>query len=158
VKHLRIAGLLVLGMGCGDGSLLTVGRTLDVCETNLPPACGAAPRCVLTDSTYISGQFPGGRAFVAQTTGPAKLTIDILLSDEKTAGTELLVKVHEANCSDVYTWDSDGRDLFRLADQDGVLEIPIAVQSAGDHPIEIIADAYCDYDLVVQVDESAQAQ
>lgn len=154
---MKSALCLVLLAACGDGSLLTQGRTLDVCQTNLPPACGAAPRCVLTDGTYLTGQFPGGRAFIARTNGPATLKIQILLSNEKSAGTELLVKVHEANCSDVYTWDSAGRDLFRVADQDGVLIIPIKVEKMGDHPIELVGDAYCNYELVVEVDADAAA-
>ena len=138
---------LMLPLGCGDQSTFALGRELDACASNLPTACGLAARCVLDEAHYLDGHFPSARRFIARTDGEATLRFGLLLSDEQAPGTELQFIVHEPTCSDRYSWDSNGQDLFRLTGSDGVLVVPIDVHRAGDHLVEFVSDAYCSYAL-----------
>lgn len=133
--------------GCGEDSTFALGLDLEVCEANLPTACSVSARCVLDGRHYLSGRFPSARRFIVRTEGEADLGFAILLTDERAPGTTLEVTVHEPNCADRVTWDSAGRDLFRLVGSDGVLLVPAAVRRAGDHLVEIVSDAYCGYAL-----------
>ena len=147
-----VLAIVAIFVGCGGGdSVLTFDKTLDPCEEDLPPACGTAPRCLLNASHYVNGKFPGGRQFVVHTKGAAKLNIQIQLTQQRSPGTDLVVKVFESDCSNTYSWDSAGRDLFRIADQDGIIIIPIDVSREGDHPITLTTDAYSGYTLAVEV-------
>lgn len=140
--------MLLAGLsGCGDSAAFTLGRDFNVCDENLPTACALAARCVLDPDHYIAGTFPSARRFVARTKGDATLRISLLLTVERAPGTELQLIVHEPSCADRVTWDSAGQDLFRLTGSDGVLEVPIHVVHPGDHLVELVSDAYCDYSL-----------
>lgn len=143
--------LLVLA-GCSEGNILALGRNKDACEANLPPACGVAPRCVLDVNEYIGGKFPGAKRFVVRTEAAAQLKFHLLLENPKGTGTELLLRVQESNCSDIYLWDNAGRDIVRLANTDGVITIPLQVVRGGDHPVEITSDAYLDWTLIVEIE------
>ncbi len=142
----------VLAACSSGGSVVTFDRSEDPCEDDLPPACGTAPRCLLDDAHYVAGTFPGGRAFVVHTDGAATLNIEIQLTVERSPGTVLQVVVYESDCSNTYKYDTAGANLFRVADQDGILLVPITVSKEGDHPIEIKTDAYTNYVMIVNVD------
>ena len=138
---------LGLGLGCGDQSTFAVGRDLQICDSNLPTACGLAARCVLDDTHYLQGRFPSARRFIVRTAGEATIRFQLLLTDEHTPGTELQFIVHEPGCGDRQTWDSAGQDPFRLTGGDGVLSVPVHVTQPGDHLVEFVSDAYCAYAL-----------
>jgi hypothetical protein len=133
--------------GCGDQSTFALGRQLDACEENLPTACGVSARCVLDGDHYLSGMFPSARRFLVRTAGETTLHFLLLLTDEHAPGTDLELTVHEPTCGDRSVWDSAGRDLFRLTDQDGVLALPMSASLPGDHLVELASDAYCSYAL-----------
>lgn len=139
--------LVLSWSGCSEESTFTIGRDPLVCEASIPTACETTARCTLDTSHYIQGRFPGSERFIVRTDGAAKLNFEVLLLNQKTPGSEFILTVHEPNCSDRYTYDSGGRDLYRLADVNGVLQIPMSVARAGDHFVELVSDAFCDYAL-----------
>lgn len=141
--------LAALAAGCGEDSTFTLGRDLDPCIGNVPTACTLSGGCVLDEGHYITGTFPSARRFVVRTGGGEALRIGILLFDQRSPGTELLVNVSEPSCGDRFTWDSGGRDLFRLADSGGVVVIPVETRLPGDHLVELFSDAYCGYTLAI---------
>jgi hypothetical protein len=145
-----IAACLALG-ACSTENILALGRNQDVCEANLPPECSTAPRCVLDPDEYLDGKFPGAKAFIVRTDGAATVKFSLLLQNPKGSGTELLLRMQESNCSDIYTFDNAGRDVVRLANTDGIITIPLQVTRAGDHPVEITSDAYLDWSLAVEI-------
>ena len=147
MKRPLAAAALALAAGCGDDSTFTLGRDLEICESNLPTACGLAARCVLDEQHYLAGNFPGSRRFIARTGGEETIRFSLFLSDERAPGTELQIIVHEPSCGDRYVWDSGGQDLFRLVSGSGVLTVPITVRQPGDHLVEFVSDAYCAYAL-----------
>ena len=141
--------IVALGAGCGDEVSFALGRELTTCDGNVPTACTLSAGCVLDQDHYLSGHFPGARRFIARAAGGETLRIGLLLTDQRSPGSELIVTVHEPNCSDRHTWDSGGRDIFRVADSTGVLVVPVQVRQPGDHMVEFVSDAYCDYALVL---------
>jgi len=145
--------LLVSLSACSSENILAIGRKLDVCEGNLPPACGLAPRCVLAPDEYVTGKFPGAKRFVVRTEGAAKVTFQLLLENAKGSGTELLLRMQESNCSDLYSYDNMGRDIIQLANNDGIIKIQLQVLRPGDHPVEITSDAYTDWSLIAAVEK-----
>lgn len=142
----------MLFCSCAAENILGLGRNVDVCEANFPPQCGSAPRCELTADEYLNGKFPGARRFIVRTEGAAKITFSLLLEHAKGAGTELLLRVQESNCSAIYTYDNMNRDIIELADNDGILKIRLDVQRGGDHPVEITSDAFADWSLIAEVE------
>jgi len=141
-----LAAALLLLPGC-DVQTFTVGLDREPCEANLPTACGAVAHCVLDSEHYLDGEFPSARRFIIRTDGEASFELQFLIFDQRTPGTELLVIVHEPSCGERYTWDSGGKDLFRMTGSDGVLRVPFHVVQRGDHLVEITADAYASYAL-----------
>ena len=82
-----------------------------------------------------------------RTEGEADLRLGFLLSERRAPGTLMEVTAYEPNCGDRSIWDSQGRDLFRLAGEDGVLLTTLHVRRPGDHLIELVSDAYSRYAL-----------
>lgn len=152
LRHVvRCAALLSAGLlgACADDSSFTLGRDEEACVGNVPTACTLAAGCVLDEGHFLTGKFPSARRFVVRAPGGSTIRIGILLTDQRAPGTELVVTVHEPGCNDRYTWDSAGRDLFRLADANGVVVIPATVRQGGDHLVEFVSDAYCAYTLAL---------
>jgi hypothetical protein len=143
-----LAGVLLApAAGCGDESTFALGRELEVCEENLPTACGISARCVLDTDHYLEGTFPNARRFIARAAGGTTMHFQVLLTDQYAPGTELQLTVHEPNCAESHVYDSAGQDLFRVAGSDGVILIPMLVSRPGDHLVEVVSDAYCSYAL-----------
>jgi hypothetical protein len=151
VKIFLAAVLGLLG-ACSTENILALGRNLNACAGNLPPECGTAPRCVLAADEYLNGKFPGAKRFVVRTEGAAKVTFHLLLENPKGSGTELLLRMQESNCSDLYSYDNMGRDIVQQANNDGVIKIELQVLRGGDHPVELTSDAYADWSLIAEVE------
>jgi len=133
--------------GCTDSSQFALGRELDSCIGNVPTACTLSAGCVLDGDHYVEGVFPSARRIVVRTAGEADIQLALFLSEQKAPGTELTITAHEPGCGDRTTWDNAGRDLFRMADANGVLLVPMHVNNPGDHLVEFVSDAYCRYAL-----------
>ncbi len=148
----RLACVLALAvLGCNEEATFTVGREREVCEGNVPTACQVSGRCVLDGDHYLAGSFPEPRRFVVRTDGAAVLNCQLLLTNRKTPGTELRVRVAEPSCASMDEYDSAGQDLFRLAGSDGIISVKLHVTKAGDHLVEVYSDAYSDYFLKVDL-------
>jgi hypothetical protein len=141
-----IAAALFILPAC-EVQTFTIGLEREPCEANVPTACGAVAHCVLDAEHYLDGEFPSSRRFIIRTDGEESFELQLLIFDERTPGTELLVIVHEPSCGERYTWDSGGRDLFRMTGSDGVLRVPFHVLHRGDHLVEITSDANARYAL-----------
>jgi hypothetical protein len=132
---------------CDAQSQFTQGRDLDVCQSNIPTACILSAGCVLDDNHYLAGKFPSSRRFAVHTGGDETIRFGLAFTEEKAAGSELVITVHEPGCGDRVEWDNGGSDIFHMADSSGVLIIPLKVRAPGDHLVELVSDAYCGYAL-----------
>lgn len=135
--------------GCDTDSYFTLGRDLEICEQNLPTACGPTARCVIDEGNYLSGKFPSARRFIVRTGGEADLLFEFLFFDRRAPGTELRVVFYEPTCGDRSIYDSAGQDVFRLSGEDSILAVPMRAVQPGDHLVEISSDAYTSYSLRV---------
>ena len=133
---------LPLALSCGFSS----GTSLNPCADTVPAACGDTAHCVLDDSQYLHGSFPGAQSFIVRTTGPRTVSFSFVFENRVSPGTVLTLTSTEPDCSEQYSYASQG-DLFELAGASGVLSFPIQMTNAGDHLVQFQADAYCSYEL-----------
>jgi hypothetical protein len=133
--------------GCSDDAAFTLGLDHQVCEDNIPTACGAVARCVLDRQHYIDGSFPSSQQLIVRTDGEADLVFQIYLTDERAPGDDLGLSVEEPTCGESHSFDSAGRDPFRLAGSDGIVRIPLRVDQRGDHLVQLFCNAYASYTL-----------
>ncbi len=150
---LLLATTAVTAVSCSLSDTFTADHTLVTCTENIPAACGANAHCTLESDQYLEGTFPGSNTFIVTTNGPATINFQLLLTAEKSSGTDLSLLVYEPNCSDQYSFDTNGRDIFGLLDSQGVLTIPITVQLPGDHWVGFDSDAFCNYDLLYSISQ-----
>lgn len=134
---------------CDTDSYFTLGRDLEICEQNLPTACGPTARCVIDEGKYLTGKFPSARRFIVRTGGEADLLFEILFFDRRAPGTELRVVFYEPTCGERSIYDSAGQDVFRLSGEDSILAIPMRALQPGDHLVEVSSDSYTSYSLRV---------
>lgn len=126
------------------------GRLLSLCADSYH-TCGVTATCVLDDEHYLRGSFPGARRVVTHTVEDrTELWVRLYFTEELAPGTELLVQVLELDC-----WvEDDGEehlvdeDVFALAGQDRTLELQVTAAEAGEHLLEVYADAAAGWLLV----------
>jgi len=127
---------------------VTAGDSLNLCQDNVPSACGTVSHCVLDSDQYLSGQFPGSQIFVIHTATPEQVTFSFVFDNRISAGGLTLTST-EPDCSEESSYMSQG-DLFELSGASGVLSFPITMTEPGDHLIQFTSDAYCSYELAYQ--------
>lgn len=143
---------LVLGLGCGGGlGNFTEGRDLDRCDDTYP-VCQVTAGCVLQESEYVEGTFPGQRQVIVVAPAGAVIHVDLYFVDETASGVDTEIRWHEPGCFETYRWASEGRDIFLEAGDTRVLSESRQVEETGDHLIEIFSDATLEYWLRVRVD------
>lgn len=148
----------------GDASALQhfVGDLTEApCDGVLPVCLDQYAGCVLDETGYVLGNFPGSRKVVVETptTGDWKIRLLIFFDPDTTPrypGTELDVSWYEPGCAEHYSYSfaSDATatgDLFEVAGEDNVIELEHDVVEAGQHLVTVFADATTRYALRVQV-------
>lgn len=140
-------------MGCGLSGLgnFTDGRDLDRCEDTFP-VCQTTAGCLLSESKYIDGSFPGQRQVIVKAPAEAIIHVEVFFVDQTAAGVDTEIRWHEPACFDTYIWNSEGRDVFLLAGSSLTLSVSQQVFEDGDHLIEIFSDAVADYRLRIRID------
>ena len=124
----------------------TSGANLNVCQDSIPAPCGAVAHCVMGQSDYVQGSFPGSQTLIIRTSVPKTITFQFVFTDREAAGTGLTLTSTEPDCSEQFSYTSQG-DLFELGGPDGVLSFPIQMTTAGDHLVQFQSDAYCNYEM-----------
>lgn len=115
--------------------------------------CNYAAGCVLDGHHYVEGSFPGTRRVVVVTEkDDVKVKVRLFLSTERSPGTEILVQMHEPNC----TIDPIAAraqlvdvDIFEEAGDDRTLTFELQAFEQGEHLLEIFSDASVEYLLIV---------
>ena len=122
--------------------------------TGVNPVCkGKYAGCVMDDTKYLKGTFPGARKVMVKTTAGAwKIKVSLYLYYKRIPGTETEIGWYEPACSDMYRHQQSktGSDLFTAAGSDNIFEIEHSVTKAGDHLVEIFSDATAAYLLRVE--------
>jgi hypothetical protein len=142
--------LLVLGACPNPEEQFTSGRLLDGCDRTWP-ICTTTVGCIVGDSQYLEGRFPGTRRFAVRTEGQAEIAVALYLRTQNAVGTETRIEINEAGCGSKSTEPIDGRALFREFEAYGEVRRAARVFREGDHLIEVASDATADYLLKVEI-------
>jgi hypothetical protein len=139
----RSGTLLLLSLsGCypGPEAEFTRDRALDACVQVIPACPGQYAACALDDSRYAEVTFPGAFSFIVDADPESQIEVQIFLREQRDAGFETLIYWNEPGCSDVYLYESQGRDLFAEAEDTSVIAKKQRIFEGGEHLIEIISD------------------
>ncbi len=154
-KHLvslLLAGLSALFLpGCGTDIGGFVGvRSLNLCNQNVP-VCNTAAGCVIDDTQYLQGTLPATVKFIFRTPGPAEIEVQVLFTQELSAGSSTEIQWNEVGCSSEQTFSNNGQNVFQLAGDSQEITATKTVESAGDHLITFISDATAEYEMRAQI-------
>jgi hypothetical protein len=152
-RALVISLLTLLSAACSDAeSVFTNGRAQVRCDGTLP-VCSTSAGCVLDDTNFAQSAFQlgGTTRVIVRTAGPADLEVALFFRTEESPGTDTEISWYEVGCSQSYTAQSAGRDVFVEAGTDRVFKRSQKVTTAGDHLVEIFSDAQAEVLLRVTV-------
>ncbi len=150
--RLIVAFLLSLGtLGCGSVSEQFLGtRIPDDCN-GAWSVCSTTVGCILGETSYVEGRFPGTNQFVVKLFEPSTVTVSFLLSETSGAGTQTVINFYEASCSSRVRVPVTGKTFLGESQQQGYVTRSADLTSVGDHLIEVESDARTRYDLKVDV-------
>ncbi len=113
--------------------------------------CNTAAGCVLDESQYAEGTFPGVQQVIFRTQAPAQVRVRLLFTQELSPGKDTQIEFNEVGCSMQRTYSSMGQDIFQLAGDAQQLSASEPLSTPGDHLIRIQSDATAHYQLRVEV-------
>ncbi len=137
--------------GCGNQreEFLT-GRVLDECDSQWP-VCDRIAGCLLGDSSYVEGKFPGSGLLAVQGFEPSTGRLFFFLEKTAAAGTETVINFYEDRCRARVRQSITGRTFVGEAEKVGWVRREAALSGVGDHLIEFESDARTGYLAKVEV-------
>lgn len=159
---LFLSALLALSCGYGEGSDtceedveaclndFIAGAEQDACMDNVP-LCQTTAGCSMDDTKYVEGNFPGFVNFAVTTSADATIVVRLFLKTQGHPGENTEINWYEPGCSESYTYESMGADVFAVAGADRVFEQEQQVSQEGLHLVEIYSDATTNYYLRVEL-------
>lgn len=149
-----LAVLLPLLAGCGGNpSSNFIGkRVLDPCSSDFP-VCTTFADCRLDESSFTQGTFPGSKKLIVTTTGPATITVSMLVTNPQAPGTSTQFTFFEPGCDALNVTDVKGGSFLAESQGDEGFPISQTVSGAGEHLIQLESDATCSFLLKVDVAE-----
>ncbi len=149
------AALSVTTAGCDPTreSAFIAGKSLVPCVQNIPACQGLFAACELNSTTYAQVRFPDDSPFRFLVSALPRERIEVFLFfvTESDAGLDSRILWYEPGCSDVYTYSSDGENLFSLGEESGWVSFRETVFEGGDHLVEIFSDMRSIVDVTVDV-------
>jgi hypothetical protein len=154
VSRAALLALAALAAACNPTSEdnFLSGRGLSPCNQVIPACPGLWASCVLDVDNYARTTFPGAMRFMTRADPEVEIEVAMYLMDQRDAGVSTQIYWNEPSCSDVYTYDSGGANLFEDA-TDHVLRKRMKVHQGGDHLIEIITDMQSVTDVTIDLIE-----
>jgi hypothetical protein len=128
----------------------SAGLKLDRCDGTFP-ICQTSAGCVLGNTNYVEGSFPGSRQFIVPAPAGSLIAVRIFFRSQVATGVDTEILWNEPGCFDTYQYLSEGIDIFREAGKDGIFEQTQLVLLDGDHLVEVFSDATADYFISVDV-------
>ncbi len=146
-------GLLAVA-GCPDpAAQFTAGRLPDPCNGTWP-VCTTIAGCVVNNSTYLEGTFPGPRRMIVRTRSQATIKVSVYLKSEGATGHETSINWNDASCGMVATETLTGADFFKEFEAQGTFTRTKSVSQEGDHLITFSSDSTADYLLKLDITET----
>jgi hypothetical protein len=139
--RLQRVGLLLFAVGCtsaqGD---FTSGLVEDPCD-QFYPACNSTVGCILTDTSYTSGSFPGSGSFLIQTSGPSTVQVHFFLLNPSSTGTLTTITWFESGCTSSFQQPFTGKVFVAQAEAgNGEFVASQQLSAPGDHLITYSSD------------------
>ena len=141
---LIIAAVTLIGCDPLSEEEFLRGRNLDPCLQTIPACPGLFASCTLDESRYAKMSFPGEFRFLVRAEEGQEIEVILFFSQQRDAGMETLIFWNEPGCSDVYAYDSEGRDLFDETEETSQFEKKRTMLETGEHLIEIFSDMQAD--------------
>jgi hypothetical protein len=149
----QLAGLVAFTvlLGCGGKREAFLGtRVEDSCSQQWP-ICDKIAGCLLGDSNYIEGRFPGTRMVGVQVFEPSTVRLSFQLENVGAAGEETALNFFEDRCRARTRVTISGRSFIGENDMVGFVKREAELSGIGDHLIEFSSDIRAQYILKVDV-------
>jgi hypothetical protein len=151
LAHVLALVVFLFGFGCGGPREEFLGsRVEDRCNTEWP-VCDKIVGCLLGDSSYFQGRFPGNGRFAVQVFEPSTVTVSFFLEDVTAAGEETVINFHEDRCRARIRQALTGKALLGESEKTGIVKREADLSGIGDHLIEYESDARAAYMVKVDV-------
>lgn len=150
---MRALALALLLPACRFGSEAAFAgeRILDTCDAEIP-VCNTTAGCRLVEEDhYTEGAFPGLKQVIVPTAGEAIVRVELYWRDQKAAGADTEIVWFEPACTELFTYQSQGANIFEDTNAQGVFVQEKRVFQRGDHLVEVRSDATAEYLLRVSV-------
>ncbi|MBN2498578.1 MAG: hypothetical protein JXR96_28565 [Deltaproteobacteria bacterium] len=145
-----IAAWLLTACGVSEGDFVA-GADPDPCEANVS-VCQTSAGCIMGESKYLEGNFPGFRSFVVTTPADTGIRVKLFFKSMVHPGEDTEIIWYEPGCGNSYHYESMGADIFSKAGSNRVFSQEQKVRMAGDHLIEIYSDATTHYFARVELE------
>jgi hypothetical protein len=129
----------------------TKGRAHDPCSGTNYGLCNTVAGCILDNTNYLQGHFPGQEAVLVRTTGPATIELHFIFQNVTSSGQETLLTWYEPGCTSRYQLSVLGSVFVGEAEKTGEFVRSYDLLAAGDHQITYESDANADYYFKVVV-------
>jgi hypothetical protein len=144
--------LLLLVAACaGPVEDFTHGRAHDPCTGTNYAVCNAYAGCILDNTNYLQGHFPGQEAVLVRTSGPATVELHFIFQNITSSGQETLLTWYEPGCTSRFQLSVLGDVFIGEAEKTGEFVRSYDLLAAGDHQITYESDANGDYYFKVVV-------
>jgi hypothetical protein len=148
-----VVAVVVGSAGCGIGSEAAFIGTaaLSDCDDELP-ACNTTAGCkMVEEDNYLEGKFPGQRSFLVPTEGEAVIRVKLYWRTRLGPGADTEIIWFEPACVDEFNYESQGADIFRDTNSEGIFVQEQRVFRAGEHLVQVRSDAVAEYLLRTEV-------
>jgi hypothetical protein len=125
-------------------------RIVDSCDGQWN-VCSSKVGCLLGDTSYIEGRFPGTASTALNLFEPSEVTVSFFLSDISAAGEETVINFHEDSCRARVRVPITGKTFVGEFEQRGIVSRKADLSGKGDHLIAISSDAKMKYLLKIDV-------
>ncbi len=131
----------------------TRGKSLVPCVQHIPACPSLFAVCELNETTYAHVRFPADSPFrfMVAARPEEKIEITMFFVTQADAGLDTRILWYEPGCSDVYQYESGGRNLFEEAEETNTIVREETVFDGGDHLIEIFTDLQAETLVAVMV-------
>jgi hypothetical protein len=134
------------------------GRLLDLCD-GAYYVCNFPAGCTLDQDHYAEGSFPGVRRVVLATTGEgAPVQVRLYFTSMIADGTQLLVQMHEPDCTIDKKTNRvilEDVDLIDEIGDDRLLIYDFKANQEGEHLIEVFSDMSADYLIIADTESTS---
>ncbi len=150
-KRLVAAIALAAAFSCtSPRDSFTSGRIQDPCSQTWP-VCNTVAGCILGETNYVGGNFPGSFTFIVTTQAPSTISVNVYLQTVTAAGTTTTITWFETGCSASFPQTFPGNVFVGETQDQGVFTASQAVVGIGDHEVTIVSDATASFLLSVDI-------